>query len=206
MGEGLRQLIAGVAASALFLGGFFGLSLVWWVPLLLAVGAYVGVLLVVPKAKAPHEIEVSDGITKAEVDRAVQHCERAAAELRDLATEPKISEKMADTFEHMAKIIHEIGENFQSDPRDMVHARSLTDHHLDAMLDVARTYVSLRKATLNETAQARLDKVRDVILGYVEHFDAIYNACLANDFQRLEVATTALDQILKMETPPTLRS
>ena len=70
-----------------------------------------------------------------------------------------------------------------------------------AVREIARRYVRLRRARLNEDADRRLADIRARILGYEERFDAIYHACLANDFRQLEVSTAALDQILKVEVP-----
>ena len=197
-----RQLIAGAGASVAFLGLYLGASLVWWAALLPALAVYVGAVLLIPRAKEAHEIEIGDGLTKADLERAVRQCRDAAAELRSLAADPKLSEAMAGTLQTLARIVDEIGDNFWKDPRDMVSARGLTDHHLGAVLEVARAYVDLRRSPLlGPEAEARLDRARTAIEGYVGHFQAIYDACLANDFQKLEVSTAALSQILQVEAP-----
>ena len=185
---------------------YFGASLVWWVPLLFALGVFAGVILLIPRAKDPNEIEVAAGVTKAELDAAVRQCAQAARELEQLAGDPKLSDNMAETLSGLATTVTEIAEAFVKDPRDISYARSLTDHHLDAVLEVARTYVALRQTRLNDEGRTRLDRIGETVQGYVEHFDSIRYACLANDFQRLEVATSALDQILKLEAPTATRS
>jgi len=53
--------------------------------------------------------------------------------------------------------------------------------------------------------EERLGVARGRILTYVERFDAIYQACLANDFEKLETTTAALDQILRVEAPVAAR-
>jgi hypothetical protein len=206
MREMTRQLIAGGLASSIFLGLFFGANLVWWLPLLLSAVAFVGVLLVLPKYRGADQIEVADGITQAELDQAVRMCREAAEELEALSQETKLSREIAGAFRRLAEIVSDISENYLRDPRDIRYSRGLTDHHLGAVLEIARRYVQLRQARLNEDADRRLGDVRARILGYVEQFDAIYHACLANDFRQLEVSTAALDQIMKIESPKSVRS
>ena len=202
----IRQLVAGGLASALFLGLFFGANLVWWVPLLLSTVAFVGLLLVLPKFRSADQIEVADGITQAELDQAVRMCREAAAEFKALSQEPKLSREITDAFHRLAEIVSDIAENYLRDPRDIRYSRGFTDHHVGAVREIARGYTQLRQARLNEDADRRLGDVRARILGYVEQFDAIYHACLVNDFRQLEVSTAALDQIMKVESPKSVRS
>jgi len=206
MRELTRQLVAGGLASAIFLGLFFGANLVWWVPLLLSAVAFVGVLLALPKLRSADQVEVADGITQAELDQAINMCREVAAELESLSQEAKLSREIADAFQRLAEIVSDIAEDFIRDPRDIRYSRGLIDHHLGAVREIARRYVQLRKARLNEEGDRRLGDVRARILGYVGQFDAIYHACLANDFRQLEVSTAALDQIMKVETPTSVRS
>ena len=206
MRELTRQLVAGGLASAIFLGLFFGANLVWWVPLLLSAVAFVGALLALPKLRSADQIEVADGITQAELDQAINMCREVAEELRVLSREAKLSREIADAFQRLAEIVSDIAEDFLRDPRDIRYSRGLIDHQLGAVREIARRYVQLRKARLNEDGDRRLGDVRARILGYVEQFDAIYQACLANDFHQLEVSTAALDQIMKVETPKSVRS
>ncbi len=205
MNELVRQLTAGAAASAVFLAGFLGAALVWWLALGLAAGVYAGVVLLVPRKREAHEIEVTAGVTRAELDHAIGLCRGAAAELTKLSESPAIRAEMAESFRRLADIVAAIGEDFQADPRDLRHSRGFVDHHLGALLEIARTYAKLRAARLDAAGEQRLSAARARILGYVDRFDAIYQACLANDFQKLETSTAALDQILEIDAPASSR-
>ena len=201
MKESMRQLLAGVLASVFFVGLYVGASLVWWAALLASVAVFAGTLLLVPKARDPNAVEVAPGVTKGELDAALRQCAEAGRELAELSKAPHLSREMASALSRLSRIVTDIGDDFAKDPEDIRHARGLTDHHLKAVIEVARAYVDLRKASLNDAGRRKLDEIRAVVTGYVDQFDAIYQACLANDFQRLEVATDALAQILKLEAP-----
>lgn len=201
MKEMPRQILAGVTASAAFLSIFSVAKLVWWLALILAALVYAGVILLVPRKKEDHEIEVDIGVTRADLNAALDKCARAVRELQELSKEPKLKYVMADTLRKLAELTRQIAENYTSDPRDLRHSRGFVDHHLDKLMEIVRTYVTLRRQTLTPEAEERLEDIRKSVLEYVPHFEAIYNACLENDFLQLETATKALEQIMKIEAP-----
>jgi chemotaxis regulatin CheY-phosphate phosphatase CheZ len=206
MRELIRQLLAGGLASVAFLGLFFGANLVWWLALLLTGLVFGGVLLLFPRMRLADQVEVADGVTQADLNQAVRMCHEAAAELELLSREEKLSREISDAFRRLAEIVNDIAADYRRDPRDIRHSRSFTDHHLQAVREIAQGYVHLSRARLNVDADRRLREIRARILGYVESFDAVYHACLANDFRQLEISTAALDQIMKVEIPTSVRS
>lgn len=85
LADGQRQIVAGLGASAVFLGAFFGLSLVWWAALGLAVPVYGALLLVVRRRPTPREEMVVDGVSRAELTEAIDAITDASRRMRQLA-------------------------------------------------------------------------------------------------------------------------
>ena len=205
MREILRQFLAGAVASVVFLVLFLGVDLVWWLAAGAAVVAFVGIILAVPKPKEAHEIELTAGISKADLDAALKLYREAADEMQEFSQERKLSPEMALTFLRLARIVRAIGDNLRDDPTDLRQLRGFTNHHLPELRSISRTFVQLRRAPLNERAEQRLLEIRDRITGYTDRFDEIYHACLDDDFQKLEISTKALDQIMDADVPKSAR-
>lgn len=200
-----RQLLAGAGASLMFLGLFLGLDLVWWLAAIAAIVAFVGIVLAVPRAREAHEIEVAAGVTEADVKAALKTFSEAADDMQTCSQEPRLTKEMALTFLRLARIVRAIGDAVRDDPDNLRQLRGFTQHHLPELRSISKTYVQLRRAPLNERAEQRLDHIRDRIVGYTDRFDDVYHACLDDDFQRLEISTKALDQVMDADVPKSQR-
>ena len=199
--EAPRQIVAGLAASAVFVGLYVGASLVLWLALALSVAVYAGLLIAIPRKKDDEEIELDAGVTQADVKAAVAKCQRAARELRRLSQEPRLADTMHDALRHLAELTEQIADSYTKDARDLRHSRGFVDHHIDQLVEISQTYVSIRRQALTRDAENRLSTIRDAITSYVPQVEAIYHACLENDFKRLELNTQALSAIMQVEAP-----
>jgi 5-bromo-4-chloroindolyl phosphate hydrolysis protein len=187
--EGMRQVVAGLGASAAFLGAFFGLNLVWWMGLVLAAPVYLAILLLIGRRPEAREVYVADGVTKAELDEALNALTSAAGKMRELALAARGPDKIE--FQRMAELFEAIRGHHSADPRDFRHTRRFIRHDLPRLVDTARNYVDLsRKAT--GANRDRLAALGHRIRGFTPILEKIDQACLENDFMALEVQVDVL--------------
>lgn len=196
-----RQILAGLLAASAFSLSYLGLSLVWWVALLIGLAVYAAALLLIERAPEANEVYVHANLTQADLNNAVQQCQQAATELQQASQTAHIDSETAHALTEMAQIISEIGRNYAEDPLDLKHSRSFISHYLPKILTVVRDYVSLSERSVTATSQQRLKEVGKAIQAYLPHVQTIHNACLANDFERLELETAVLGDILRLDNP-----
>ena len=115
--DGLRQLVAALLSAAAFLGLYFGLSLVWWFALALAVALYFGFLLAIPRRRAPEEILVAGQVTAADLQQAATVLSAAAGRI-ETASGQALEEDRA-SLEAMARgaqreRLREVGQRIRS--------------------------------------------------------------------------------------------
>ncbi|MEL6475804.1 MAG: 5-bromo-4-chloroindolyl phosphate hydrolysis family protein [Pseudomonadota bacterium] len=189
LAETPRQILAGLAASATFLGTFFGLHLVWWLALAFGLAVFAAFLLIVPRKKGLEEIDIGDGINAAELKAGIEALTEAAARMRKLALSATGDDKAE--FSRMAKLFEAIRSHHSDDPKDFKHTRRFIRHDLPRLVDTAERYMQLgRKAS--GTNRDRVAALGSQIRGFVPVLEKIDQACLENDFLALEVEVDVL--------------
>lgn len=66
------------------------------------------------------------------------------------------------------------------------------------MMAVVGDYVRLSERTVTVESQQRLQQVGELIRGYVPHVQNMYDACLENDFEKLELETSVLGEVMRI--------
>lgn len=196
-----RQLLAGLLASGGFMAAYLGANLIWWAALLIGVAVYIAALLLIERAPEDEEVFVHANLTQADVNAAVEQCKQAAQALRKASRTNRIDADTATALERMAQLVDEIAVNYGQDPRDLKHSRSFVNNHLPKMMDAVNNYVSLSERTVSEQSQTRLLHVGAKLQGYVPHLQIIHDACLENDFEKLELETSVLGDVMKLDRP-----
>lgn len=197
-----RQVVAGLLAAAAFTAVYLGVPLVWWAALLVGLAVYVASLLLIERAPESHEVYVFANLTQADVQAAAAHCQQAAQELRTASQARRIDAETAVALEKMAQLIEAIGRNYLQDARDLKHSRSFAQHYLPKIQALVNDYVALSELTVSSSnAQTRLLQVGETIRGYLPHVQSIYDACLENDFEKLELETAVLGDVMRLANP-----
>ncbi len=196
-----RQMVAGIFAALAFTAVYLSLNLVWWAALLAGFAVYIASLLLIERKPEDSEVYVYDNLTQADINAAAQQCLQAAKELRSASKANRIDANTAIALERMAQLVDEIGANYQQDPRDLKHSRNFTNHYLPKILELVKDYVALSERTISEPSQERLKHVGGVIRGYLPNLQTIHDACLENDFEKLELETSVLGDVMKLAIP-----
>lgn len=196
-----RQIVAGMLAALGFSVVYLGFSLVWWVALLAGMAVHVASLLLIERAPEDSEVYVYANLTQEDINAAVRQCTLAAKELRSASKANRIDANTAVALERMAQLVEEIGRNYQQDARDLKHSRNFTNHYLPKILELVKDYVALSDRTVTDSAQQRLQQVGSVIRGYLPNVQTIHDACLENDFEKLELETSVLGDVMKLAIP-----
>lgn len=196
-----RQTTAGGLASIAFSGTYLGMSMVWWVSLLIGASVYAGSLLLIERKPEEEEIFVAGTLTQNNVDEAVRQCKFSAHELRKVSRMTQVDDETSESLKRMSHLIDEIAKNYEQDPRDLNHSRSFVNNHLPKMMTLVKSFASLSERTVSEQSQSRLAKIGESLRGYESHIEVIQNACLDNDFKKLEWETSVLGDVMKIDRP-----
>lgn len=196
-----RQIVAGMLAALGFTAIYLGFGLVWWAALLAGLAVYVASLLLIDRAPEDSEVYVYANLTQEDINAAARQCTLAAKELRAASKANRIDANTAVALERMAQLVEEIGRNYQQDARDLKHSRNFTYHYLPKILELVKDYVALSDRTITDSARQRLQQVGSVIRGYLPNVQTIHDACLENDFEKLELETAVLGDVMKLAIP-----
>jgi 5-bromo-4-chloroindolyl phosphate hydrolysis protein len=194
LADGVRQIVAGVLASAAFLALFLMAGLVWWVALGLAVVVYFALLLIVPRRKPLTEVMVSDQVSAHDIARAAEALTQAATRLEASAKLAPQADRAGLT--DMAKHLKSIRELIKADPRDYRQTKQFISYFLPMIVTTVEAYVGLAKLANAENA-ARLAELGAMIETFVPVVRKIDQACIENDFTALEAQVSALQFQLK---------
>lgn len=204
--ETTRQIVAGGASSVAFVTLFSASHFALWISGLLTAAVYGATILVIERKKESIEIEVDAGLSQADVDQAVTFCRESARTLHQLSGEVMRDQELSKIFLELARFTNLIADNYEKDPQDLRHSRGFVDHHLPKLVKASRTYVELSKVIGTAETRQRLSEIRPQFAEYVPRVEAIYNACLLNDFDGLALETASLQTIMKSEEAPTRQS
>lgn len=193
--DGPRQIAAGIVAAAAFLVLYFPLSLEWYVALPLGAVVFGGVLIAVPRRPALTEIVVAERVTAADIAAATRALDDAHRRVRRAADSAPDADRpqLAEFAEALGSLRRQVAE----DPADFRTARRLVTSYLPRMVDNVEGYVTLAGRGRAEADRARLDKLREAVMGYAEVVGRINRAGLDHDLRALEAEVDALGFQLK---------
>ncbi|MEO1331388.1 MAG: 5-bromo-4-chloroindolyl phosphate hydrolysis family protein [Pseudomonadota bacterium] len=192
--ETARQLLAGAAAALAFLAAFFGLSLIAPVAVGAALIVYVALLLLVRRTPPPDAVILADGVSEADLSAALEAIETAADRLR--AADARAPASDAGLFARMAEILRRIRGHHARDPKDLRHTKRFLRHDLPRLVETSEAYVDLANRAGPSEAD-RLAQLSTRIGGFVPALERIEQACLENDFHKLDVETDVLSRQLQ---------
>ena len=193
-----RQIVAGLIASLSFVIAYLGLTLIWWLALGMGIAVYAAALLLIEREPEDNEVFVYDNITRFDINSAVESCRQAAEHLYHASRYNRIDTETAIAIERLSQLVEAIGNNYLSDGRDLKHSRIFISHYLPNMMAVVGDYVRLSERTVTVASQQRLQQVGELIRGYVPHVQNMYDACLENDFEKLELETSVLGEVMRI--------
>lgn len=192
--DGPRQILAALLASAVFLGLFLGLGLVWWLALGLAAVTYAALLLLIPRRRPLNEVMVSDQVSAQDIIRASDALTSAAYRVNEAAkiAPPADRAGLADMSKHLSSI----RELIKSDPRDYRQTKQFISYFLPLIVTTVESYVGLAKLAQGENAN-RVAELGTMIQSFIPVVRKIDQACIENDFTELEAQISALQFQLK---------
>jgi 5-bromo-4-chloroindolyl phosphate hydrolysis protein len=194
LADGMRQIVAGVLASAAFLALFLTAGLVWWVALGLAAVVYFALLLIIPRRKPLTEVMVSDQVSAQDIARAAAALTEAANRLEAAAKQAPLADRAGLT--DMAKHLKSIRELVKADPKDYRQTKQFISYFLPMIVTTVEAYVGLAKLA-NAENTTRLAELGAMIETFVPVVRKIDQACIENDFTALEAQVSALQFQLK---------
>lgn len=189
LADGLRQMVAGLLAAAAFLGLYFGLSLIWWAALGLAVVVYFALLLLIRRRPHASEVMLSSRVSAADIREAGQILQQSAKRIE--AVLPKVPEADRNHLGEMVEHLRSIRQHVMADAQDFRSARRFIMSYLPHMVETIEGYGHLSEKAGPGHAD-RLAKLGATIHGFGPAIGAIDRACLENDFAALEVQVSAL--------------
>lgn len=188
-----RQIVAGLGSALAFLLVFFGLNLVVWFALGAALVVYVAILLLIRRAPPPSERYLAEGVTEADLDTALAALGEAAGRLARL--EGRQPPPDIGLFAKMAETIERIRSHHERDAQDLRHTRRFLRHDLPRLVETSESYVDLSERAV-ATNGRRLGDLAARIRSYAPALERIEQACLENDFHKLDVETEVLSEQL----------
>jgi 5-bromo-4-chloroindolyl phosphate hydrolysis protein len=194
LADGYRQFVAGLLASAAFLGLFLAAGLVWWAALGLAVVVYFALLLVIPRLKPLAEVMVGDQVSAADLARAAEALTNAAGRLD--AAAKTVPQADRGGLAEMSRHLLSIRELIKADPKDYRQTKQFVSYFLPMIVTTVEAYAGLAKLATAENA-ARLAELGAMIETFVPVVRKIDQACIENDFAALEATVSALQFQLK---------
>lgn len=184
--------MAGALAVVLFVVLYFGFSAHPALAGASGVAAYGGALYLTRRrrpAPPPPERMLTPDVSEGDLQAAVAALRGASARLR--AIEARAPVEVGDAIEEMAARLGRIAELHERDPRDLKHTRNFVRHDLERMVETCERFVDLAGRS-DPTDGRRLSPIAERVRGFAPALAKIEEACLENDFMRLEVEAEIL--------------
>lgn len=194
-----RVSLAGFFASLAFFAAYHYFLLQVIPAFGIAIAVYIAFFLLIERAPEDDEVYVHENLTQYDLDKAIDYCHQAAKKLSKVSRIKRIDAETATAMEKLSQLVDHIADNYKDDPRDLKHSLAFVNHYLPRLLNIVQDFESLSSKALTPDSQQRLGKIGNNIREYVPHFQNIYDACLENDFKRLELETDVLGDVMKIE-------
>ncbi|WP_420208376.1 5-bromo-4-chloroindolyl phosphate hydrolysis family protein [Candidatus Electronema sp. JC] len=193
----IKELISGIAAAFIFLlllvqGAF------WWLSLLLATGAYVGIRLLFPPEHRKILAELPDGVSREEFRQYLSQCRLALSLVR--ADAAAVSNPVfKQTVLHLCELGDELLVNFEKDPQDMRMAQALPDR-LQRLHEILSGYIDLANQKTQSPQSARaLEATEKAVTKAVAKFEEMHHRLLENDAIDLSTSAKTFDNLLDFD-------
>ncbi|MEL6523461.1 MAG: 5-bromo-4-chloroindolyl phosphate hydrolysis family protein [Pseudomonadota bacterium] len=191
--DGPRQIVAALLGSFTFVGLFFGLSLIWWLSLVLALAVYGASLLLIQRRRLLSEVKLTSRVSAADVqlaDNAIRDAQSRLTSAMERAPEPD-----QNNLSDMIGDLSVIRENIVDDPEDLRVARSFINVQLPEIVRAVETYVKLADRATPET-QHRITDLGTRIRDFSVPIRRIRTASVENDLHALDVEVSTLSKTL----------
>jgi len=198
-----RQLGVGVVAGARVLVADSYAAMVWWQALTAGLAAWAGLTMMTEPAALSmveqHALlslaDMRDGFRK--LGNAVETLSALSLEGLDAARE-QVSEIIADLIA--------IGEDYRTDPGDVMRSQTFLNHHLPMVVDLAASIDRLNaRGGLDERQQQELAQAVARLEGLAEACHRQRMAWARNDVMALSITGEVLERLLKPAEPVGVR-
>lgn len=173
----------------------------FFLALLLAIAAYAGFVLVLPRAQSLEEelagMNVSAGINPQAVAALIRASLEKITDIREHSSE--LQGDVQATLKRITGIAQDIVEGFKNDPTDINRSKQFLFHYLDATLDIVSKYKELRNKKGGEPVEAVLIKSEQTLAEIEAVFQKQYQRNLANEAMELDVNLDVLQNMIKSE-------
>jgi hypothetical protein len=193
----IKELVSGIAAAFIFLlllvqGAF------WWLSLLLAVGAYVGIRLLFPPEHRKVLAELPDGVSREEFRQYLSQCKLALSLVKEDAEAVK-NLTFKKTVLYLCGLGDELLVNFEKDPQDMRMANALPDR-LQRLHEILSGYIDLANQKTQSPQSARaLEATEKAVTKAVAKFEEMHHRLLENDAIDLSTSAKTFDNLLDFD-------
>ncbi|MGR0481612.1 MAG: 5-bromo-4-chloroindolyl phosphate hydrolysis family protein [Candidatus Electronema sp. V4] len=193
----IKELVSGIAAAFIFLlllvqGAF------WWLSLLLATGAYVGIRLLFPPEHRKVLAELPDGVSREEFRQYLSQCKLALSLVKEDAEAVK-NPAFKKTVLHLCGLGDELLVNFEKDPQDMKMANALPDR-LQRLHEILSGYIDLAHQKTQSPQSARaLEATEKAVTKAVAKFEEMHHRLLENDAIDLSTSAKTFDNLLDFD-------
>lgn len=206
--EWTRPVVAGLLSAGVFLLFHYGLVFPrrflvgeFTLSLILAAGAYVGMVLILPEPKrlADELAEIAGeiGMDGAEMAELLRTSYGKIAAIRKVNAE--IPGEPHERVERIAQSAERIIAGFRDDPEDVHRSWNFLYHYLDATVEIVRQYRELRRKAGGKKVQAVLDKSEATLAEIETVFERQYQRNLDNEALSLDVDLDVLRRMMKSE-------
>lgn len=206
--EWTPPISAGILSAGLFLLFHYGLvfprRLVvgeFALSLILAVLAYIGILLLLPKPRRLADelahIAVEIGMDGAEMAELIETSNAKITAIR--AVNADLPGAPHERIERIAQTAERIIAGFREDPEDVHRSWNFLYHYLDATVEIVRQYRELRRKEGGKKVQAVLDKAERTLADIENVFERQYQRNLDNEALSLDVDLDVLRRMMKSE-------
>lgn len=191
---GRAQLKAGLAALAVFVLLLVGLRLRSWLPFIAAALTYLALLWYWrARPAARREVALPDGVSRADLDAALDALAAARRELGALADAAPPAD--LPLIRRMAALVGAIRLHIEANPAHVPRTRTFVRHTLGRMVAAVAGYVDLTRRA-GPGGNGRLSEVARRLEGFVPVLERIDRACVENDLMALEISVEVLDEQL----------
>lgn len=195
----VREIVAGLAASATFLWLVSGAGIVWWGGLLLAGGVYGGLRLLLPGRQGDPRDEVAPGITRAQLEQVTDQVAGIADRFVAAAAALPESET-SHRIDNIGRISHDMVANFHNDPGDLHLAGDFLALHLPKALRIVERFTDLAtQPHLDQVAQDRLRDAEETIVMIEAAFARQYRLFLEQDFRDFQIDQRVFQELLVLD-------
>lgn len=192
--DGVRHVLAGVAAAGAFLGLYFPVQLEWYAALGLSLGVWGAVLIAVPRRRALAEIVLGERVTAADIDRATRALADAQRRTARAAARAPADDRLS--LETLAETLGRLRQRIAADPEEYRPAQRFVSVYLPRMVENVEAFVALAEQG-GRAGHDRLARLRASVAGYPDVVARIDRAGLDRDLRALEAEVEALDFQLK---------